>query len=156
MTMAPTLETWLRQRGVDYDLLPHPRTLSSRQTAEAAHVPPDHIAKAVLVRDEAGRFAMAVIPADGWLHLHALAEAAGRKMVLAAEDDVDRLFPDCEPGAIPPVGPAWGLETYADERLRALASVFFEAGDHLELVRVDGEDFPRLLPDAHWGHFGGG
>ncbi len=153
MSMARTLETWLRERGVDYDLIPHPRTLSSRETADAAHVPPDHIAKAVIVRDAAGKFAMAVIPGDNWLRLHTLAEAGGREFVLAAEADVDALFPDCEPGAIPPIGPAYGLETYVDEALRSLANVFFEAGDHLELVRVDGEDFPKLVPDAHWGHF---
>lgn len=152
MPMSPTLQSWLEKHGVIYDLHPHPRTMSSRETAEAAHVPPDHIAKAVIVRDNEG-FAMVVIPGSDWLRLQALQEEAGREFGLADESDIDRLFDDCEPGAIPPMGPARGLETFVDEKLLSLANVYFEAGDHRQLVHVRGEDFHNLLKGARHGHF---
>ena len=144
MAMAKTLESYLLTHKVEYDLVPHPMTYSSRDTAKAAHVADDHIAKAVIVRDEIG-FAMVVIPASHWLKLEALQQETDRDFVLAAESDATKLFPDCTEGAIPPLGQAYGLETFLDERLTTLANVYFEAGDHEDLVHVKGDVFHLLL-----------
>lgn len=152
MTMAKKLETFLLQHGVEYDLVPHPKTYSSRDTAKAAHVADDHIAKAVIVRDEQG-YAMVVIPASHWLKLEALQQEADRDFALAAESDATKLFPDCAEGAIPPLGPAYGMETFLDERLTSLANVYFEAGDHEDLVHVSGDAFHVLLKGVRHGHF---
>ncbi|MDH3948730.1 MAG: YbaK/EbsC family protein [Gammaproteobacteria bacterium] len=152
MAMAKTLESYLLQHGVEYELVPHPKTYTSRDTAKAAHVADDHIAKAVIVRDEQGH-AMVVIPASHWLKLEALQQEADRDFVLAAESDATKLFHDCAPGAIPPLGPAYGLETFLDERLTSLANVYFEAGDHEDLVHVNGDAFHVLLKGVRHGHF---
>jgi Ala-tRNA(Pro) deacylase len=152
MAMAKTLESYLLQHKVEYDLVPHPKTYSSRDTAKAAHVADDHIAKAVIVRDEHG-YAMVVIPASHWLKLEALQQEADRDFVLAAESDATKLFPDCAEGAIPPLGSAYGLETFLDERLISLANVYFEAGDHEDLVHVSGDAFHVLLKGVRHGHF---
>ena len=53
-------------------------TYSSHDTAKAAHVADDHIAKAVIVRDEQG-YAMVVIPASHWLKLEALQAGGGSR-----------------------------------------------------------------------------
>jgi Ala-tRNA(Pro) deacylase len=152
MAMAETIECYLLQHRVDYELVAHPRTYSSHDSAKAAHVAEDHIAKAVIVRDEQG-YAMVVIPGDHWVKLEALQREADRDFVLAAESDVTRLFPDCEPGAIPPLGPAYGLDTFLDESLTSLANVYFEAGDHVDLVHVNGKAFHELLKGVRHGHF---
>ena len=77
----------------------------------------------------------------------------GRDLELVAEDEFSRLFPDCEPGAVPPLGPAYQIETFLDEALTMLANVYFEAGDHEHLVHVNGEDFKTLLSGARQGHY---
>lgn len=46
-----------------------------------------------------------------------------REFELVAEDEFSRLFADCEPGAIPPLGSAYGIETCMDEALTKLANV---------------------------------
>jgi Ala-tRNA(Pro) deacylase len=76
-----------------------------------------------------------------------------RKLALAGEDRIMRVFKDCAAGAIPPLGPAYGMKTILDDGLVALPEVYFEGGDHEELVRVDGEQFVRLLKDAPHGQF---
>jgi len=152
MAMAETIECYLLKHRVEYELVAHPRTFSSRDSAKAAHIAEDHIAKAVIVRDEQG-YAMVVIPGDHWLKLEALQQEADRNFVLAAESDATRLFPDCEPGAIPPLGPAYGLDTFLDESLTSLANVYFEAGDHVDLVHVNGNAFHELLKGVRHGHF---
>ncbi|BAZ94817.1 uncharacterized protein FOKN1_2445 [Thiohalobacter thiocyanaticus] len=147
MALAQTLKAHLERHGVAWRTLRHPATASSHDTAAVAHVPEDHIAKAVVVRDERGP-AMVVIPASHWLRLETLNAKLDRGFGLADESGLDRLFPDCAAGAIPPVGPAYGLETFVDENLASLARVFLEAGDHEALIEVSGEDFLRLQDGA--------
>jgi Ala-tRNA(Pro) deacylase len=53
------------------------------------------------------------------------------------------------------VGAAWGLDTYLDECfLQDDEEVFFEAGDHEELVRVTGDQFQKLLGSVRPGRYG--
>lgn len=152
MAIADTVASYLLKKRVKYELVAHPKTFSSRDTAKAAHVADDHIAKAVIVRDEQG-YAMVVIPGSHWLQREALQQETDRDFALAEESDATGLFPDCAPGAIPPLGPAYGLETFLDDRLTTLANVYFEAGDHEDLVHVGGEAFRVLLKGVRHGHF---
>jgi hypothetical protein len=38
MTVTKTVQHYLQQHSVEYDLLPHPHTVSIHGTAEAAHI----------------------------------------------------------------------------------------------------------------------
>ncbi len=152
MTIATTLETYLSQHEIDYELLTHPHSGSSHETAVAAHVPEDHVAKAVIVRDAEAYFAV-VIPADSWLKTEAVNRELNRVLKLASEDEIAEIFNDCEAGAAPPVGEAYGIETLLDKSLTTLANVYFEAGDHEQLVHVNGNNFLALLGGARQGYF---
>lgn len=152
MAIAATLQKTLEQHGVEYELIPHPKTASSRESATATHVYEDHIAKAVIVKDAQG-YAMVIIPANNWVKLDALQKELSRSFELAKEADVTRLFPDCQPGAVPPVGMAYGLKTYLDDDLTTLANVYFESGDHRHLVHMSGEAFRTLCAGIRHGHF---
>jgi Ala-tRNA(Pro) deacylase len=154
MAIATRVEEYLKQQGVEYDLLAHRVTGSTRESALAAHVGDDHIAKGVVVRDGSG-LAMAVIPGDSWLDMNALNRETGRDFQLDDESDLADLFPDCAEGAVPAIGPAYGLATFLDEALTTLANLYFEAGDHRHLVHVSGETLKRLLPGVRHGHFSG-
>lgn len=150
--MAKTVKMYLDSQEIEYRLLAHPRSSCSKETATVAHLAQDHIAKAVILKDEQG-FLMAVIPGTHWIKLHALQQELDRYLELASEEEVDGLFEDCRPGAVPPLGPAYDMETVLDEALTTLAYVYFEAGDHERLVSVSGEDFRRLLGGARHGYF---
>ncbi len=153
MTIAAAVEGYLKGRGVEFSLLRHPRTHSSKETAQAAHVPDDHVAKAVILGDREVQV-MVVIPGDQWVKLRTIQHELGRDLVLVPEQQVDVLFPDCSPGAIPPIGAVYGMETVLDEALTALSFVYFEAGDHEHLVRVSGDDFRKLMGGCRRGKFG--
>ena len=152
MTIAMTQERFLVQSKTEYDLLLHPHTGSSRETALAAHIPADHIAKAVVVK-EGSDYAMVIIPASRWLQMDQLRKQLGRDLHLATEEELAIIFKDCEPGAVPPLGPAYGVETLMDEALADLDDVYFEAGDHEQLVHIRGEDFQDLLRGVQRGYY---
>ena len=42
------------------------------------------------------------------------------------------------------------LETVVSEVLRDAAELYFEAGDHEQLVKLSGDDFNRLFADARY------
>ena len=153
MAISATLKEYLDKQQVAYELVPHPRTGSSMETAEEAHVPGNRLAKAVIIREE-GTYSMVIVPSAMHVDLAILRQQFGHAAELATEAELGKLFPDCAVGAVPPVGAAWGLDTYLDDCLLDEGEVFFEAGDHEDLVQVSGEQFRKLLGDAKRGHYG--
>jgi Ala-tRNA(Pro) deacylase len=151
MTIAPTLQRHLDQ-SVKYELVSHDPTMSSTRTAEASHVPGDRLAKAVVLRCDGG-YMMAILPASHHLHMPALKMQLGHKVDLASEDEIARLFSDCERGAVPPVGECYGLDVIVDDSFDAQREIYLEGGDHATLIRLDGEQFARLTANAWHGHF---
>ena len=151
MTIAASVVRVLADHGTEYELVPHPKSFSSIESAAEAHVPEDHIAKGVLLMDPAG-YVLAVIPASEWVDLRRLKAELGRDLSMAPETVVDRQFSDCDPGAVPPLGEAYGLEMVLDESLTSLSSVYFEGGDHEHLVRLDGDQFNALMSGVRRGH----
>jgi Ala-tRNA(Pro) deacylase len=152
MAIAKTVKNFLDQKSVKYDLVSHPHTGSSHETAETSHISEDHIAKAVVVKDKTG-YAMVLVPAINYVEMKHVRKELDRDLELVEEDEFPKLFPDCEPGAVPPLGPAYKIETFLDESLTSLANVYFEAGDHEHLVHIGGDDFKNLLSGVRHGHY---
>lgn len=152
MTIARTVVSCLQMQGIPYEIIAHPYRETARETAESARVPPGALAKAVMLSDRRG-YLMAVLPADRHVSFTELWRRLGRRLTLAAETRLPPVFTDCETGAIPPLGPAYGIETIVDDSLVGLPDVYFESGDHRGLIRVRGERFLALLRDAEHGHF---
>jgi Ala-tRNA(Pro) deacylase len=144
MPMSARVRWYLDHKGVDYGVIPHLRTESSRQTAAAAHVAQDRLAKCVLLADERG-YMLAVLPASRRIATDALNAELGRRLGLATEPELEEIFKDCALGAVPPCGAAYGIPTVVDEGLLHLEEVYFEGGDHEHLVRMTGVDFATLF-----------
>lgn len=152
MARAMTLEQYLDTHHIPYDIVTHARTPTSLQTAAAAEIEAGCLAKAVLLEDESG-YMMAVLPATHQLKLRKLRLEMGRDLRMAAESEMQQVFKDCDVGAVPPVGTAYGMETVLDDSLAEHADLFLEAGDHKRLLHVKTQDFMRLLHDARHGSF---
>jgi Ala-tRNA(Pro) deacylase len=105
------------------------------------------VLKAVLLRDEDG-YVLAVLPASDRLDLGRIRIFLRRRIRLATEPEIAKMFSDCEPGAIPAIGAAYNLETLVDDRLTNDSDVYFEGGDHRSLVHMNGADFWRLAASA--------
>jgi len=147
MSIATTLRSYLDGLGVTYTLVPHTHTGSSMDTAASAHVPGDRLAKAVIVKSEDEPL-MVVVPSDYHVHLGLLHRYLGHEVGLATEAELAALFPDCEPGAAPAIGQAYGIRTLLDSTLLNESEVYLEGGDHETLVRLTGEEFRALMDEA--------
>ena len=152
MAVATTMQDYLNRWGVEYDVVPHPHTGSSLETAEAAHISGDQLAKCVMTEDYKG-YLMVVIPANHQVEFDQLDVELDRRLALATEEELADIFTDCEVGAIPPLGEAYGIDVALDDSLTECKDIYFEAGDHSELVHLRGEDFRDLMAGAEHGHF---
>jgi Ala-tRNA(Pro) deacylase len=151
MAIAPILQKHL-DRNVTYDVLTHDPTMSSTRTAQACHVSGDRLAKAIVLRHD-GRYLLAVLPATHHVRLADQKTQIGDDVDLADEDEIKRLFPDCAPGAVPPIGEAYELDVIIDDSIQAQPDVYLEGGDHTTLVHMDQAQFARLMAEARHGRF---
>lgn len=149
--LSPRLHTLLDERHTPYQTLVHDRTLTSHETAAAAHVPQQKFAKTVMLKVD-GQLAMMVMPAAYRIDLTRLSRALGGPVVeLATEADFKDAFPDCEIGAMPPFGHLYGMPVYVDSRLAQQEEIVFNAGSHTDAVRMPYAEFERLAqPELLW------
>jgi Ala-tRNA(Pro) deacylase len=147
MSIANTVKDYLAGSSIDYELISHTHTQSSMDSAGAAHVTGERLAKAVIVKEDE-TYLMVVVPSDHHVHMGRLHHLLGQEVGLATEQELVSLFPDCEGGAIPPLGRAYHLKTLVDSSLLDQSEIYFESGDHQHLVKVSGEHFSQLLSDA--------
>lgn len=150
MAIATTLSDYLDSRGAIYSVLRHRHTSSSLETAEAAHVPGDQLAKPVILHDDKG-YVMAVIPATHKARLGVISQMLNRELNIAKEEELGRLFSDCETGAIPPVGRPYDVEMVWDDSLAVVPDIYLESGDHETLIHMQNEAFKQLMSDEPHG-----
>jgi len=147
MGVAITLKQYLSNNKIRYSEFTHEHTDTAIGSALATHVASDLVVKGVLLSDGT-EYLLAALPADRRLEINRLCDFLEHDYKLASEDEIAEVFGDCEVGAIPPVGDAYGLKVVWDDALSKPEGVFLEAGDHETLIRVGKKDFLRMMGDS--------
>jgi Ala-tRNA(Pro) deacylase len=146
------IDEFLTSQKVPFQRLPHRPAYTANRVAQALHVPGQDMAKAVLVRAGQG-YALAVLPATHRVDLDRLRQELGEPQVgLASEGEMERLFPDCERGVVPPFGSLYHLPTLVDEALAADEEIVFEGQNHEEAIRMTYRDY-TAVEHPRLGHF---
>jgi Ala-tRNA(Pro) deacylase len=139
---------------VEFEVIKHPTAYTAAEEAAVSHISGYEWAKTVIFFTADDEPIMAVVPASYHVNAELLADLVGAgKLRLAEESDFSGLFPNCEPGAMPPLGNLYGQRVFVDDRLAEDERIVFNAGDHREAVRVKYSDFERLVHPVV-GHFG--
>lgn len=145
MAIAPSVQEFLRCANVGYAVVPHPAAYSAQEEAAVMHVPGRDWAKAVVCFAD-GQPIQAVVPADLEVGLARLAILARASTVrLAREDELGWLYPDCERGAVPPLGPLYKHPIYVDVMLATEDQIAFSGGTHHDAIEMRYEDFALLV-----------
>lgn len=142
---AERVREYLLTHGIAYKVDEHPLAYTTSRVAEAEHISAKKMAKPVIVLAD-GHFVMAVVPGHKHVDLEKVRLAAGCKEIrLATESEFSAAFDDCEPGAEPPLGGLYGMETIVDERV-AGDRVMFRGGSHTEVISMSVDDYLALAP----------
>jgi Ala-tRNA(Pro) deacylase len=153
MGIAITLKNYLDAQEVEYDLLTHDYSEGSFDTARAAHIDSLALAKGVVFRDEDRHYTMCVLPAQNKVRRLTLNEIFDRHLMLADEEELDDLFNDCQHGAVPALGQAYGMSVIWDDEILDADDVYIEAGDHQHLIHIKRDQFSKLMGDKMHDHF---
>lgn len=152
MNALHRMERFLDEHHIPFDLVVHPHSQTSAETARMAGVPAARIAKGVLLNGVDCQM-VAMIPADQEIHLGRLGLDHGVEFSLASEDSIARLFRECEPGVVPGLPNAWGVEMVWDDDLTAQPDIYLEAGDHERLLHIETRYLREIFGDAPHCHF---
>ncbi len=142
---AQKLKRFLDENGIRYVAIQHSPAFTAQEVAASAHIPGRELAKTVMLKLD-GTLAMVVLPATKKIDLDQLEQVAGvRTASLASEREFQTMFPDCEPGAMPPFGNLYDMRVFVDELLALDEQIAFNAGTHAELIQMAFDDFRRLV-----------
>ncbi len=151
MTVPSAILNYLNHNNIDYQVIQHQHSQGSFQSSQLAHVDANKVAKAVLLKDR-HEYVLAVLPASRSIDMHGVREEFGEQMQMAKESEIGQCFPDCELGAIPAIGELYGFSTIVDKKLQLEPEIYFEAGDHEDLIQVSETDFEKMLPEARYSY----
>lgn len=153
MAIAITLQQYLDNSDIDYELISHPYTQSSNETAQVGQISGEELAKAVLLEDAYGDYILAVIPSTHRVDFAPLNKQLNMRLGLATESELKEVFSDCQPGAVPALAQAYGIPVIVDDSLSSHDDIYFEAGSHTDIVHMPGREFDQLMAGSQHGRF---
>jgi len=140
-----SIRSFLDNRGIHYQIVPHPRDFSAQRTARDTFTPGRCFAKTVILRID-NYYAMAVIAADRVIDFDRLRSELGAVDVgLATEAEIALLCPDCEIGAEPPFGELFDMPVLVSGELASQAIITFNGGNHEDAIRMSYDEFERIV-----------
>lgn len=137
------LESFLRERGVKYEIVDVGDAWSSRSAAAAVGVGLESVAKTVVFVGD-GDAVLVVVPGDCRVDQRSLARMLGyRRLRLARREEVVEAT-GYEPGSVPPVGHAGRCRVVVDRRILGRGWVYAGGGSPRHLLRIRGADIAAL------------
>jgi Ala-tRNA(Pro) deacylase len=139
------IRDFLDENKIKYVTITHSLAYTAQEIAASAHIKGKGFAKTVLVKG-GGKLMMVVLPASYRIDFDKLkAGLSINDLRLANEQEFKDKFPGCEVGAMPPFGNLYGIETYVAASLVEDEEFAFNAGSHTEIIRMDYNDYERLV-----------
>lgn len=152
MSETHKLEQYLKEHDIPYEVISHDHSATSMESAHAARLDATQMVKAVLLEGD-GCFMAALTTADQEVRVGQLSQDYGPHLHLADESKIHNLFADCEPGVVPGLPLAWGVDTVWDDDLMTRQDIYLDAGDHQHLLHVETRYLKNLLSELPHCHF---
>jgi len=146
MPIPAHISKFLDSQHIPYQSFTHSRAYTAQGIAQAQHLSGKKLAKVVMVMADDKQAIMAVVPANHRVDLDLLGRALNTGRIrLATEEEFQDLFPECELGAMPPLGNIYHLDVWIDQKLKLLPTIAFNAGTHGEIIQMSFADFDRSV-----------
>jgi Ala-tRNA(Pro) deacylase len=145
MPIPKLISEFLDGKQIWYQHCTHSPAYTAQGTAHAQHISGKELAKVVMIKADV-QLLMAVVPANCRVDLTKLGTLLHSNTIHAAsEDEFKDIFPDCELGAMPPLGNLYHLDVWMDETFHSHSGIIFNAGTHAETIQMSFADFERLV-----------
>ena len=152
MAIPQRIRDYLDSQNVPYETLHHSQAFTAQEVAHSLHVSGKKCVKAVVAEGDS-KTVMVVMPASHRLNFQELKSALRAKQLeMLVERELVGLFPDCDLGAVPPIGNLYGIDVWVDRAVASTERILFCAGTHEDCIRMRYSDFAKLTR-PFVGHF---
>lgn len=152
MPIPQRIRDYLDSQNVPYETIHHAQAFTAQEVAHSLHVSGKKCVKAVVASGD-NKLVLLVMPASHRLNLQALKTALkAHQLEMLVERELVDLFPDCDLGAIPPLGNLYGLEVWVDRAVANAEKILFCSGTHEDCIRMRYSDFAKVTR-PYLGHF---
>lgn len=148
MAVQKKLKEFLAKARVKHTALKHPVAYTAQEIAAAQDVPGKQVLKTVVLKLNGSSYALAILPA---IHLVDFKKAKkvlkAKKVELAKEREIGKLFPDFEVGAMPPfpqLSTDPTLPVYLDKVVKEDKEIVFNAGTHADTIKLKTDHLIKL------------
>ena len=137
MALLENLRVFLDTNHAEYTHTVHPLAYTAREVASAEQLPAREVAKTVVIFGD-NEYHMLVVPANKLVDFQEVRlTLVFTHARMATEEELGRLFPDCELGAMPPFGNLYNnLPVNLDSALAMEEMIAFNAGTHRDVVHM--------------------
>jgi len=148
MTTLQRCLDFLDNAHICYAHTKHSLAFTALEVAFAEHLAPHKLAKTVVYAGAQG-YGLTVLPADYLINMDTLRFFLNDATIrLATERELGELFPECELGAMPPLGNLFHLPVLVDTSIAEQEFIAFNAGTHRDVIHMHYRDFRRLADPA--------
>lgn len=145
MATTAWIKRMLDRRGIPYEELHHRVAFSTQEVAQAEHTSGHRVVKVVVAYAD-DRPVELILPASRRVVLNRVQELLGAEKVrLATEAEMDRIFTDCETGAIPPLRHWKDVAVLMDASMPSTGDLVFQAGTHEDAIRLQSQYWLELV-----------
>jgi Ala-tRNA(Pro) deacylase len=139
------IKRMLDNRGIAYREQHHRQAYTAQEVAQREHVSGHRVAKVVVAVAD-GHFVELILPASRRVRLDWVRDRLGAHDVrLATEAEMDRIFDDCERGAIPALPHGKDIPMVMDGTLNVPGDILFQAGTHEDAVCMRFDDWFAMV-----------
>ncbi len=143
-TVEEQIFRFLESNAAKYEVFEHPAVYTCEVMAELLKTKENSIAKSMIVKNNDGRFLLAVLPGGMRIDFHRLARIAQVKSVSLAPIKEAELIAGCSVGCVHPFGNLISIPTHFDKNLLGSKYVFFNPGSHTKSVKMSTKDLRKL------------
>ena len=143
----------LQQRNIAYRVLSVSKSVSLSNDMTVLDIEPHQVVRAVLLQDAGHHPLLTVLPYDQALDFAALKATLGVDYQLAPTAELPRVFTDCDPETIPPVGEAYRIDTLVDSSLLNKETLYFQPGRKGVFLKMSVREFRKMYEDARFERF---
>ncbi len=115
------------------------------EAAEKLNLSPERVFKTLVVSDDKGKLAVAILPVENTLNLKQTAKALGVKKVVMAEPKAVERATGYVLGGVSPLGQKKRLPTVIHVSAEAQSTIFVSAGKRGLEIELSPQDLARLL-----------
>lgn len=146
--MTPAI-TLLKKKRIAHDVLKYQHDSNAPsyglEAVEKLSLPADNVFKTLVVRDEAGRLAVALVPVNARLSEKKCARALGVKKITMANSDAVIAATGYVLGGVSPIGQKKRLKTVINESVNMCEKMYVSAGRRGLEVAIAPNDLIKLV-----------